>query len=117
MQRDIDKRYTTLARNLRRSQTKAEATLWKHLARRQLAGIKFRRQQPIGSYIVDFVAFEHKLVIELDGSQHDEITIKGSDEYRTAWLEKSGYKVLRFWNNEVLENTSGVVETILQALE
>jgi len=78
---------------------------------KNLAGIKFRRQEPIGNYIVDFVAFEKRLVIEVDGSQHAEEE-KDKDIQRDAWLNRQGFRVLRFWNNEVLQNIEGVLETI-----
>jgi len=78
--------------------------------------VKFRRQQPIGQYIVDFVSFERKLVIEIDGGQHSGEGIKNQDKQRTTWLKKGGYQVLRFWNNEVLTNIKGVLERIREAL-
>ena len=104
------------ARSLRRRQTDAEAALWVRLRDRQLCGVKFRRQQPLGPYIVDFVTLERKLVIEIDGGQHAEDTAATSDEARTAWLGGEGYRVLRFWNNDVLLNMEGVLERILQAI-
>jgi very-short-patch-repair endonuclease len=78
--------------------------------------VKFRRQQPIGPYIVDFVSFEHRLIIEVDGSQHGEDDTKVADQARTAWFEDQSYRVLRFWNNEVLTNIEGVFEAILAAV-
>jgi very-short-patch-repair endonuclease len=78
---------------------------------KNLEGIKFRRQAPIGAYIVDFVAFERRLVIEVDGGQHAEEE-KDKDILRDAWLSSQGFTVLRFWNNEVLQNLEGVLETI-----
>lgn len=81
-----------------------EKALWMKLRNKQLEGVKFRRQQPIGPYIVDFVNFERKLVIEIDGGQHNEEEIREGDEERTTWLKKRGYRVLRFWNNEVSTN-------------
>ena len=102
------------ARDLRRSPTDAERALWQHLRHRQLAGLKFRRQHPIGRYVVDFVCLEAGLVIELDGGQHAER--KDEDEQRTTWLEGRGYRVLRFWNTEVFENLEGVLEVILRAV-
>jgi very-short-patch-repair endonuclease len=78
---------------------------------KHVEGIKFRRQEPIGDYIVDFVAFENRLVIEVDGGQHAEEE-KDKDILRDAWLSKQGFRVLRFWNNEVLQNLEGVLETI-----
>ena len=78
---------------------------------KNLEGIKFRRQEPIGDYIVDFVAFEKRLVIEVDGGQHAEEE-KDNDIRRDEWLGSQGFRVLRFWNNEVLQNLEGVLETI-----
>jgi very-short-patch-repair endonuclease len=78
---------------------------------KNLEGLKFRRQAPIGNYIVDFVAFEKRLVIEVDGGQHAEEE-KNNDILRDAWLNSQGFRVLRFWNNEVLQNLEGVLETI-----
>jgi len=106
------------ARKLRREQTVAERTLWGILRSRQSEGVKFRRQQPIGSYIVDFISFEsfeRRLIIEVDGGQHDDAQVKAADRARTAWLEEQGYRVLRFWNSEVLTNPEGVLEAILAA--
>ena len=108
---------TAFARGLRHTQTSAERALWAHLSSRRLAGVKFRRQQPIGSYIVDFVSFERKLIIEIDGGRHDEIAARERDKERSAWLEGQGYRVLRFWNNEILGNAEGVFDSIRQALE
>jgi len=88
--------------------------MWSALRDRRLARYKFRRQHPIGQYIVDFACTEHRLVIETDGGQHAD---NGKDASRTAQLERQGWKVIRFWNNDVLANTSGVVETILRALQ
>ena len=79
---------------------------------KNLDGIKFRRQEPIGDYIVDFVAFEKRLVIEIDGGQHAEEKEKDKDHRRDEWLRSEGFKVLRFWSNEVLLNLEGVLETI-----
>ena len=94
--------------------TDAERALWTRLRNRQLTSLKFRRQVPIGPYIVDFVCFEEKLVIEIDGGQHAENT--EADLIRTQWLENEGYRVIRFWNNEVLGNTVGVLRAIEGAL-
>jgi adenine-specific DNA-methyltransferase len=104
----------TKARQLRKNMTHAERTLWRHLRLRQFAGYKFRRQQPIGKYIVDFVCFEKKLVIELDGSQHSEEIVY--DLERSSWLEEQGFRVLRFWDNQVFNETDGVKEMIIGAL-
>ena len=105
------------ARKLRREQTDAERMLWSRLRNRWLDGVKFRRQQPIGPYVVDFVSFSRKLVIELDGSQHAETEPKKRDDARTRWLTERGYRVLRFWNNEVLVSTDSVLEMIREALQ
>ena len=88
------------ARELRRNPTEAERLLWKHIRRRQLGGYRFRRQHPLGRYIVDFFCFEQRLVIEIDGGRHSERGIY--DSRRTEWLEANGCKVMRFWNNQVL---------------
>ncbi len=103
---------TEKARNLRRDATEAEKCLWSKLQYRQL-GVKFRRQHPIKPYIVDFCCLDKALVIEVDGGQHDE---NKKDEDRTAYLTSKGYKVIRFWNNEVLTNTEAVVEMIMNEL-
>lgn len=103
---------TKHAKLLRKNSTKAETLLWSRLRSRQIEGIKFRRQQPIDSYIVDFVSFEKKLIIELDGGQH--ASQKQQDQLRDRRLMQEGYTVLRFWNNDVLENINGVLETIRQ---
>jgi len=102
------------ARELRTNQTDAERKLWRALRGGQLAGAKFRRQQPIGPYIVDFCCWEHRLVIELDGGQHaDEVE---HDETRTAFLESNGLRVIRFWNNTVLQSFAVVLEVIHDAV-
>ncbi len=100
------------AKSMRRLPTDAEALLWKHLRGGRLVEFKFKRQQPIGDFIVDFVCFERRLVIEVDGGQHQTET----DEVRTQWLEAQVFKVLRFWNNEVLERKEDVLESIIRAL-
>ena len=102
------------ARNLRVGQTDAEQMLWYHLRNRRLNGWKFRRQHEIGRYIADFVCPDAGLIVELDGGQHGEQMIY--DELRTLELEAMGYRVLRFWNNDVLKNLDGVIEMILEAL-
>ena len=103
------------AKALRQSQSNAEGLLWHYLRKKQLDGHKFRRQQPIGRYIVDFVCMPKKLVIELDGGQHS--TQKAYDEQRDKFLRERGYRVLRFWNSKVFENCYGVLESILAALQ
>jgi very-short-patch-repair endonuclease len=97
------------ARTMRAAPTDAELRLWRLLRDRRLSGIKFRRQVPVGPYIVDFLCVGAKLIVEADGSQHAE---RPSDKARDAYLESQGWKVLRFWNNEVLQNREGVLETI-----
>jgi very-short-patch-repair endonuclease len=77
-----------------------------------LEGIKFRRQEPIGNFIVDFVTYEKRLVIEIDGGQHNEVEGREKDQQRDAWLQSQGFRVLRFWNHEVLQNIDGVLEVI-----
>ena len=107
----------TLARNMRRQPTDAEKLLWLKLVSRQLSGLKFRRQHTIGHYIVDFICVEKMLIIEIDGGQHAESPVTQQDEQRTAFLEGMGYRVLRFWNNDVLQNIDGVGQAILQAID
>ena len=101
------------ARVLRIELTDAERMLWRHLRNRELTGFKFRRQYPVGRYIVDFICLEAGLVIELDGGQH---AGSPSDARRTRTLEKQGYLVLRFWNNEVLMQTHAVLAVIFDAV-
>ncbi len=102
------------ARSLRKEQTDAESTLWRLLRDRRIAGAKFRRQHPIPPYVVDFYCHEANLVVEVDGGQHAEQ--RRGDERRTAFLERRGLRVLRFWNHEVLQETDAVLEHIWQAL-
>ena len=101
------------AKNLRHNMTKEEVKLWNKLKNRQLLNLKFRRQVPIGKYVVDFLCIDKKLIIELDGGQHNEPNNIKYDEIRTEYLKEQGYKVLRFWNNEVWNNIEGVIETII----
>ncbi len=100
---------------MRSAQTDAEQILWYHLRARRFQGVKFRRQRPVGPYIVDFVCLESRLVLELDGGQHSEIVAR--DARRDAWLAANGYRVLRFWNNEVMQRLPDVLERIRVALE
>ena len=104
------KSLTQFARKLRKNSTEAERLIWSHLRGRRLNNLKFRRQQPVGSYIVDFICFEKRLIIELDGGQHNEN--KKKDLIRTQWLNEQGYQVIRFWNHEVLQNSKDVLEAI-----
>lgn len=102
------------ARSLRERSTEAERLLWSKLRDRRLAGHKFRRQHPIGPYVADFVCLAGNLVVELDGGQHGSHV--EADERRTRWLEHRGFRVVRFWNNELIENTNGVLRAIAEAL-
>ena len=101
---------TKKAKDLRKNATDAERFLWKHLRLRQVEGLKFRRQEPIGKYIVDFVCFEKAVVVEVDSGQHSEEV----DSDRDGWLRSQGFNVLRFWNHEVLTKIEGVLEMILR---
>jgi 5-methyltetrahydrofolate--homocysteine methyltransferase len=95
---------TEAAKRLRQKQTEAERKLWFKLRDNQVCGNKFRRQEPIGTYIVDFVNFEKKLIVEVDGSSHNTKNVKMNDVYRTQWLQSQGFKVVRFWNSDILNN-------------
>jgi very-short-patch-repair endonuclease len=107
-------RPTRKARELRLNPTDAERRLWRALSRRQVAGVRFNRQVPVGPYIADFAARSEKLIVEVDGGQHDERA--AYDEARTRYLEAQGWRVIRFWNNDVLRNLEGVVHTIERTL-
>jgi very-short-patch-repair endonuclease len=98
-----------IARRLRTNQTDAETVLWNHIRNRQIDGHKFVRQQPIGGYVCDFVCRERLLVVEVDGGQQNEST---ADAIRDRRITEEGYRVLRFWNNDVLGNLEGVLVTI-----
>jgi len=100
------------ARKLRIKQTDVERLLWRYLRSKRMANLKFRRQEPIGKYIVDFVCFEKKIVIELDGSQHIESNNSEKDRERDKWLSNEGFLVLRFWDNDIFKNLEGVLEAI-----
>ncbi len=104
-----------LARELRHSQTDAENLLWAKLRLIRSNGVRFRRQHPVGHYIVDFACLEKRLIIEVDGGQHAENEEK--DKRRTKWLEDEGYRVIRFWDNDVLTNIEGVIFRIMENLE
>jgi very-short-patch-repair endonuclease len=103
-----------LAKALRKRMTDAERRLWRHLRNRELGGWKFRRQYPVGPYIVDFIYVEKNLVIEGDGGKHAEK--EELDIQRSEYLNKMGYRVFRFWNNQVLQETEAVLEKILAIL-
>jgi len=96
------------AKALRKHPTDAEQRLWRHLRAKRFFGLKFKRQKPVGPYIADFVCIEHRLVIEADGGQHG----GEYDEKRDQWFREHGFRVLRFWNNEVLGDTEAVLERI-----
>lgn len=101
------------AKTLRQRQTETEKLLWFNLRAKKLNGIKFKRQVVIGPYIVDFVSFEKMLIIELDGGQHNSPNVIFKDEIRTKYLENLGFKVIRYWDNEVFNNLEAVLENIL----
>jgi very-short-patch-repair endonuclease len=105
---------TNKARSLRKNQTDVEQLLWKYLRNRQLFNYKFRRQFPIEPYVADFVCLELKLIIELDGGQH--ACRINYDDQRSLFLGQRGFKVIRFWNNDVIENTEGVLQAIHLAI-
>ena len=106
-------RPTERARNLRNDATNAEQMLWRQLKGSRLQDLKFSRQMPIAGYFADFVCRSHKLIVELDGSQH--IEGQPHDDARTKQLEAAGYRVVRFWNNDLTSNMPSVLETILNA--
>ena len=109
------KRCIQWARQLRRESTDAERRLWWLLRDRRLVGHKFRRQCPIGSYFADFACIERKIIIELDGGQH--VDQCAYDDRRSAWLEARGWRVMRFWNDDVLLRMDDVLEVIVGALK
>ena len=113
---DAGMRLISLARKLRRRQTDAERNLWARLKSKQIESAKFRRQHPIGPYVVDFVCLEKKLVVEIDGGHHNEDDVSLKDSDRAAWLVGEGYRVLRFWNNDVLNQMESVIEKIREAV-
>ena len=104
------------AKELRKRQTEAEKRLWFKLRDKQLYGAKFRRQEPVGNYIVDFVCFEKKLVLEIDGNPHKHTDVKRNDKQRTAWMQSEGFKVLRFWNADILNNIEVVLKKVKDCL-
>lgn len=104
------------ARHLRRNQTEAERKLWVYLREMKHDGFHFRRQCPVGPYIADFLCYSARIVVEVDGGQHGMDAGIEHDRRRDGWFVTNGYRVLRYWNNDVLANTEGVVETILAVL-
>lgn len=108
-----EKRLTGLARNLRNNATEAEQRLWLHLRASRFEGAKFTRQFPIGNFIADFACRSLRIAVELDGGQHAE---SPTDANRTRIIEAHGYRVIRFWNNEVFENLDGVLTVIAEEI-
>jgi len=104
------------AKDMRREPTEAERKLWRLLRAHRLQEMKFRRQHPIGPYIADFACFQAKFIIELDGGHHAEGPQAAHDARRRSFVEQRGWRVLRFWNSDVLQNPEGVQETILAAI-
>ena len=111
----MDKR-NILAKILRKNSTIQEKRLWNLIKNHKFHGLKFKRQQPIGNYIVDFICKEAKIIIEIDGGHHNETENTESDIIRTQYLEQKGYKVIRFWNNEIYENIEGVIKKLEQEI-
>ncbi|WP_324781185.1 endonuclease domain-containing protein [Thiobacillus sedimenti] len=105
----------TKAKSLRTHQTEAEARLWYHLRAHRFMGLKFKRQKPVGRYIVDFICWERRLIVELDGGQH--AGQSSYDRQRDAWLRSQGYTVLRFWNHEVMQEMEAVLERMRCVIE
>lgn len=116
MTKVMPKELIHLAKGLRKRLTEVEQLLWSRLRAGRFEGMKFRRQHPVGQYRADFVCLERKLIIELDGSQHALPEGLLKDRQRDAWLEKEGFTVVRFWDNEVFTNTIGVLEIIRERL-
>lgn len=104
-----------IARKLRKNMTEAERRLWYYLRGKQLNNVSFRRQHPIGNFVTDFCSIDKKMVIELDGSQHLDQETK--DEQRSQYLRSQGYTVIRFWNDQVMNDINGVLQAIIYALE
>ena len=112
----MDKKYQ-VARKLRQNSTKEERILWQLLRNRQFLGLKFKRQFPIGNYVVDFVCEAEKIIIELDGGQHNIPENIEADNLRTEFLESKGFKVIRFWNKDINLNIGGVYQFLLKEFE
>ena len=112
----IDRFRRATAKRLRANTTEPEEKLWRALRRVPMLGTHFRRQVPIGPYVADIACLAKRLVVEIDGSQHGLPDRMARDAARTAWLESEGYRVLRFWNSDVLQNTVGVIDTIYEAV-
>jgi very-short-patch-repair endonuclease len=116
MRRTIDSFRRATARGLRTNSTAAETLMWRELRKLETRGTHFRRQAAIGPYVADFACLASRLVIEVDGSQHGEEPNRLRDEKRKRWLEAEGYRVLRFWNNDITQNPTGVMELVYAAL-
>jgi len=110
-------RHRNRAKQLRHDQTEAETFVWSELRSRRFSGFKFRRQFPLGNYIVDFVCLDRRVIVELDGGQHNETSQIAYDAQRDAWLRGEGFEVLRFWNSDVFLEWEAMAEGILRALE
>ena len=110
------KEQTTKSRQLRKNMTLQERKLWQYLRNRQINNCRFRRQYPIGAYIVDFICLNKKLIIEIDGGQHNEYENIKYDDERTEYFKSLGFRVVRFWNCDIDENIEGVYELILRHL-
>ncbi len=108
----LDPQNRMRSRDLRKDSTDAERLLWTHLRRKQMDGLHFRRQTPIGPYFADFLCHEVKLIVELDGGHHGDAAQRDHDETRAFVLKEDGFEVLRFWNSEVFENMEGVLTSI-----
>jgi very-short-patch-repair endonuclease len=112
----IDTFRRATARRLRANATNAEAIVWRHLRTLETDGTHFRRQVPIGPYVADFACLAARLTIEIDGSHHGEAPNTTRDDERTRWLAAQGYRVIRFWNNDIAQNPEGVLDVIYAAL-
>jgi len=110
----LKKKLSGAAKSLRKRSTDVEQLLWRNIRAGQIDGVKFRRQQPIGPYIVDFVSLGNGIIIELDGGQHK--TSQEEDEERDAWFRKQGFTVLRFWNSEVIQDMNAILEVVKNSL-
>jgi very-short-patch-repair endonuclease len=114
--RIIPRAHLARAKVFRRNLTDAESRLWGELRGNRLCGHNFRRQVPLGPYLVDFLCYRSRLIVEIDGEQHGFDANRRSDDKRTAWLEGEGFRVVRYWNNEVLRETDAVCNAILAEL-
>ena len=114
---EYDKKALLLAKNLRQNMTDAEQKLWYYLRGKRFFGYKFKRQVLIGNYIADFVCYDAKIIVEIDGGGHNTYNKIKADNIRTQYLEGLGFKVIRFWNNEIQSNLDGVCELLLKELK